>query len=68
MTLRGADNSVIPTNCRVRAFWFTQNIYGAELQMNTNAKLFDLSQLLHLRPVLLLHDHAAGRVTARRSR
>ena len=43
MTLRGANNSVIPSNYRYSSFWFTQNIYGAELQLNTNAKLFDLS-------------------------
>ena len=54
--LRGANNGVIPTNYRYSSFWFTQNIYGAELQLNTNAKLFDLRELLHLRPVLLLHD------------
>lgn len=43
MTLRGANNSVIPNNYRAASYWFTQNIYGAELQLNTNAKLFDLS-------------------------
>jgi len=43
MTLRGTNNSVIPNNYRYSSFWFTQNIYGAELQLNTNAKLFDLS-------------------------
>ena len=43
MTLRGTNNSVIPSNYRYSSFWFTQNIYGAELQLNTNAKVFDLS-------------------------
>lgn len=43
MTLRGANNSVIPNNYRAASYWFTQNIYGADLQLNTNAKLFDLS-------------------------
>lgn len=43
MTLRGASNSVIPSNYRFSSFWFTQSIYGAELQMNTNARLYDLS-------------------------
>jgi len=43
MTLRGANNSVIPNNYRFASYWFTQNIYGAELQLNTNAKVFDLS-------------------------
>ena len=43
MTLRGANNSVIPSNYRYSSFWFTQNIYGAELQLNTKAQVFDLS-------------------------
>jgi hemoglobin/transferrin/lactoferrin receptor protein len=43
MTLRGATNSVIPNNYRYSSFWFTQNIYGAELQLNTKAQVFDLS-------------------------
>jgi len=43
MTLRGANNSVIPSNYRYSSFWFTQNIYGSELQLNTSAKIFDLS-------------------------
>lgn len=43
MQLRGANNGVIPSNYRFSSFWFTQNIYGAELQLNTKAKLFDLS-------------------------
>jgi hemoglobin/transferrin/lactoferrin receptor protein len=43
MTLRGANRSVVPSNYRYSSFWFTQNIYGAELQLNTKAQLFDLS-------------------------
>ena len=44
MTLRGTNNSVIPNNyAGYSSFWFTQNINGAELQLNTNAKIFDLS-------------------------
>ena len=38
--LRGAFNGVIPTNCRTSQFYYTQNIAGAELQMNTDTLLF----------------------------
>jgi hemoglobin/transferrin/lactoferrin receptor protein len=41
--LRGANNGWTPSNYRFSSYWFTQNIYGAELQLNTNAKLFDLA-------------------------
>ncbi len=41
--LRGASGGVIPSNYRFSSNWFTQNIYGAELQLNTNTKLFDLA-------------------------
>ena len=40
--LRGAFNGLIPTNGRTSQFWYTQNVSGAELQMNTDTKLFDL--------------------------
>jgi hemoglobin/transferrin/lactoferrin receptor protein len=41
--LRGANNGWTPSNFRFSSFWYTQNIYGTELQLNTNAKIFDLS-------------------------
>lgn len=41
--LRGAVGGAIPTNRRDSAFQFNQNIWGAELQLNTDAKLFDLA-------------------------
>jgi hemoglobin/transferrin/lactoferrin receptor protein len=40
--LRGGLNGTSPTNARTSQFYFNQNVSGAELQMNTNAKLFDL--------------------------
>jgi hemoglobin/transferrin/lactoferrin receptor protein len=43
MTLRGTNNSVIPNNYRYSSFWFTQNIYGSELQLNTRAQVLNLS-------------------------
>jgi hemoglobin/transferrin/lactoferrin receptor protein len=42
-TLRGANNGWTPSNYRFASYWFTQNVYGAELQLNSNARLFDLS-------------------------
>jgi hemoglobin/transferrin/lactoferrin receptor protein len=41
--LRGPNNGWTPSNFRFSSFWYTQNIYGTELQLNTNAKLFDLA-------------------------
>jgi hemoglobin/transferrin/lactoferrin receptor protein len=41
--LRGANNGWTPSNFRFSSFWYTQNIYGAELQLNTNTRLFDLA-------------------------
>lgn len=43
--LRGALNGAIPTNARTSQFYYNQNVAGAELQMNTTAKLFDLSNV-----------------------
>lgn len=43
--LRGAFNGVIPTNGRTSQFWYTQNVAGAELQMNTDAQLFGLRNI-----------------------
>lgn len=43
MQLRGANNSLVPSNFRASSFFFAQNIYGAELQLNTDAKVFDLA-------------------------
>lgn len=39
--LRGAVNGPIPTNARTSQFYYTQNVAGAELQMNTDTLLFD---------------------------
>jgi len=41
--LRGPNNGWTPSNYRFSSYWFTQNIYGTELQLNTKAKVFDLS-------------------------
>jgi len=41
--LRGPNNGWTPSNYRFASYWFTQNIYGAELQLNTNTKLLDLA-------------------------
>ena len=38
--LRGAFNGAIPTNARTSQFYYTQNVAGAELQMNTDTLLF----------------------------
>ena len=38
--LRGAFNGAIPTNARTSQFYYTQNVAGAELQMNTDTMLF----------------------------
>ena len=38
--LRGAFNGAIPTNGRTSQFYYTQNVAGAELQMNTDTMLF----------------------------
>src|SRR5918995_3177282 len=38
--LRGAFNGAIPTNGRTSQFYYTQNVAGAELQMNTDTLLF----------------------------
>ncbi len=43
--LRGPFNGAIPTNGRTSQFYFNQNVSGAELQMNTDAKLFELRNL-----------------------
>ena len=40
--LRGTTTGAVPSNARTSQFWYTQNVSGAELQMNTDAKLFDL--------------------------
>ena len=40
--LRGAANGLIPTNGRSSQFFFNQNVSGGELQLTTDAKLFDL--------------------------
>ena len=39
-TLRGATASVVPSNARASQFYYTQNVAGAELQMNTDTLLF----------------------------
>ena len=44
--LRGALNGPIPTNARTSQFYYNQNVSGAELQMNTDTKLFDLRNYL----------------------
>ncbi|MDP1966589.1 MAG: TonB-dependent receptor, partial [Reyranella sp.] len=44
--LRGATNGIIPTNARASSFLFNQAVTGAELQMNTDAKFFDLRNFL----------------------
>ncbi|OFW96804.1 MAG: hypothetical protein A3D94_07160 [Alphaproteobacteria bacterium RIFCSPHIGHO2_12_FULL_66_14] len=44
--LRGATNGIIPTNARASTFLFNQGVGGAELQMNTDAKFFDLRNYL----------------------
>jgi hemoglobin/transferrin/lactoferrin receptor protein len=41
--LRGAAGGLIPTNARTSNFQNNQNIAGAELQLNTDAKLFGLN-------------------------
>ncbi len=41
--LRGANNGWTPSNFRFSSFWYTQNIYGTELQLNTNTRLLDLA-------------------------
>ncbi|HEY4168212.1 MAG TPA: TonB-dependent hemoglobin/transferrin/lactoferrin family receptor [Reyranella sp.] len=41
--LRGPNNGWTPSNFRFSSFWYTQNIYGTELQLNTNARILDLS-------------------------
>ncbi|GEP57232.1 TonB-dependent hemoglobin/transferrin/lactoferrin family receptor [Reyranella soli] len=38
--LRGAFNGAIPTNARTSQFYYTQNVAGAELQMNTDTLLW----------------------------
>ncbi|MPZ31374.1 MAG: TonB-dependent hemoglobin/transferrin/lactoferrin family receptor [Rhodospirillales bacterium] len=38
--LRGTTTGVIPTNARTSQFYYTQNVAGAELQMNTDTLLF----------------------------
>jgi hemoglobin/transferrin/lactoferrin receptor protein len=40
--LRGPNNGWTPSNFRFSSFWFTQNVYGVELQLDSNAKLFDV--------------------------
>ncbi len=40
--LRGAAGGIIPSNARTSNFQNNQNISGAELQLNTDAKLFDV--------------------------
>ena len=40
--LRGANNGWTPSNFRFSSFWFTQNIYGAELQLDTSTQLFNV--------------------------
>jgi len=44
--LRGALERPIPTNARTSQFYYNQNVTGAELQMNTDTKLFDLRNYL----------------------
>ena len=68
MTLRGANNSVIPSNYRFSSFWFTQNIYGAELQMNTRRPGCSTCRTTSPTACPSPTRPAAGRVTARRSR
>ena len=68
--LRGGINGAIPTNGRTSQFYFTQNVSGAELQMNTDAKLFDLRNVFTYglcfayttttRPARPLADHAGA--------
>lgn len=44
--LRGTVAGVTPTNARASSFLFNQAVTGAELQMNTDAKIFDLRNFL----------------------
>ena len=44
--LRGANNGVIPSNFRASSFLFAQTLSGAELQLNSNVKLFNVPNLL----------------------
>jgi hemoglobin/transferrin/lactoferrin receptor protein len=45
-TLRGANNGWTPSNFRFASYWFTQNIYGAELQMSTKAQMLNVPNYL----------------------
>lgn len=42
MQLRGASGGLVPSNYRASSFQFAQNIYGAELQLNSDASILDL--------------------------
>jgi hemoglobin/transferrin/lactoferrin receptor protein len=44
--LRGANNGWTPSNFRFASYWFTQNIYGAELQMSSKAQMFGVPNTL----------------------
>lgn len=37
--LRGATNGAVPSNARTSQFYYTQNVWGGELQMHSNAKI-----------------------------
>ncbi len=37
--LRGATNGAVPSNARTSQFYYTQNVWGGELQMHTDAKI-----------------------------
>jgi hemoglobin/transferrin/lactoferrin receptor protein len=43
--LRGTVTGVVPSNARSSQFYYNQNVSGAELQLNTSTKLFDVSNV-----------------------